>query len=84
VQIALARAIASGQDLNQLAHDLSAPSVWLEPALKNGQTTHKHKAAHKHKHKATSPPQWALSAAQVAVKASSALRVAVLDRDDQG
>ena len=73
----LARAIASGQDAGQLAADLSSPPAWFGAGLTQaaGAAATTTQAA---------PPAWALTAAQAAVQAKSALRVAVLDRDPAG
>jgi len=79
VRIALARAIASGQDATQLGQELSTESIWLGVDLKAVARPTTQPAGPTAP--VAPPPAWALAAAQAAVQASSALRVAVLDRD---
>ena len=76
---ALARAIASGQDAGQLGQDLAAQGSWLGVDLKaaTGAMTQPETGTAP----VTAPSAWARVAAQAAVQAGSALRVAVLDRD---
>lgn len=83
----LARAIASGQDAGQLAGDLSTPGVWLGADLKTaaGLTPPASPQEFPQAMAGAAPsPAWAVAAAQAAVQAKSALRVAVLDRDPTG
>jgi hypothetical protein len=82
----LARAIASGQDVQQLASDLSTPG-WLGLNLKQAAGAPTPTPATNQtapQAAAPTPPAWALSAAQAAVQAKSALRVVALDRDPAG
>ena len=94
-RIALARAIASGQDAQQLGTDLQTPGAWLglnlttiaqqptttqptgaQPATPAAPSTAPAQGA-----PLVPPPAWAVAAANAAVQAKSALRIAVLDRD---
>src|SRR5579883_3229583 len=87
VRTDLARAIASGQDAGQLASDLSTPAAWLGLDLRRAAGPTPPTApppappAPAAEEAAVPPPAWAVAAAQAAVQAKSALRVAVLDRD---
>src|SRR5271169_38705 len=87
-RVDLARAIASGQDAQQLARDLSTPGAWLGLDLKQAAgappTTTTAEAAAPGAMAPTAPPAWATAAAQAAVQAKSALRVIALDRDPSG
>jgi hypothetical protein len=79
-QIALARAIASGQDAGELGAALSAQSTWLGIDLRGG-AAQTHPAVAARTKVTKTPPAWAVSAAEAAVQAASAVRIAVLDRD---
>ena len=80
VRVALARAIATGQDAAQLAQELSAPGPWL-PVQLNSATDPSGRSSSPASTKKTKLPSWIAAAAETAVKASTVLRVAVLDRD---
>jgi len=79
VRVALARAIASGQDPTQLGQELSAQSTWLGVDLKAAARPTAQPPDQRAS--AAPPPAWALAAAQAALQAGSAMRVAALDRD---
>ena len=80
VRHSLGRAIASGQDPDQLAQQLSTPGAWLGVNLRaaagvTGQPAPPVVDA------SMPPPAWALEVAQAAVQAKTALRAAIVDRN---